>query len=823
MKSKLFIVLVLALLLLAAVSCDKKKSTNNNDTTASEALSNYWVTQTDLTTVLAARDSTMLQITNHIEALYTSKSGKDGYTEIEDLMNLYVNQSEQSATQFDKLITLENAIVPYGYQDKGIFTSIAKGIYTKAKNTVVSSGQMVRSSWRVLSGQQTIRQVVNDPNSGIPFLSGIAEKLQQENAARDAAIREEILANNSEEGMIPIDELPGLTMQEKANAYLNLPDDSPLKMQTRRLVMNWDPDSVQRTAALANELGKTAVNTVGDAYGGPQGEWVNEVINQHLEEGQDAGNTGTCNLNVNEDNGTTNPAILGNKTIIISKNNMPDEDPRITVIMNAPQNLIQPLPTGEYSIIVLADGFIRSTVENLAIVQSQTQNLMAKLLKLADNAIVIETMTADPETVFLGETATINVSCVSTIGKSLDFTWEVTGGTFTNKTSSPAQLKFKPTQEGTFTITVTVEDALGNSKTRSVEVRVIDAQLSVGQYTIVSENFTDNLINPGEQVTINLLVTNNGTEDVTGMVRFEGTNGITVDYDVTATTLLPGENTITGIIIQLPVNYTEIDGAVNFCFDTFDANLNPVTISSPVLFPVDFYVEINPVTSPVTDRVLIVSGRVANPMLTTAMMFLDNDYEQPTTLNLNNGNFSQQIALSGSTTEVQHSVKIVAYSGGNVADASLDFSSLVPVTALRMTLSWDTPGTDVDFWCTDPNGEKCYYGNTTTASGLELDFDDTNGYGPENITTTTIIPGDYLVQAHYYSDHDSNNAIYSNCQVVIRQNEGTADETINNYYGGLSDTGDVWTVTTLTYAKGKWTVKPTNKHSWVNPNTLPAK
>jgi hypothetical protein len=94
---------------------------------------------------------------------------------------------------------------------------------------------------------------------------------------------------------------------------------------------------------------------------------------------------------------------------------------------------------------------------------------------------------------------------------------------------------------------------------------------------------------------------------------------------------------------------------------------------------------------------------------------------------------------------------------------------------------------------------------------------------PENITTTTIIPGDYLVQAHYFSDHDSNNAIYSNCQVVIRQNEGTADETINNYYGGLSDTGDVWTVTTLTYAKGKWTIKPSNKHSWVNPNTLPAK
>jgi hypothetical protein len=713
MKAKLIIVFVLMLFSVVFVSCDKKKTTHDDSIPVSQALSNYWVTQTDLTSILESRDSTMLEISNHIEGLYTEKSGKDGYTEIEDLMNLYVNQSEQSATQFDKLITLENAIVPYGYQNKGIFTSIAKGIYTKAKNTVVSSGQMVRSSWRVLSGQQTIRQVVNDPNSGIPFLSGIAEKLQQENAARDAAIRVEILANNNEEGMIPIDQLPGLTMQEKANAYLNLPDDSPLKMETRRCVMNWDPDSVQRTAALANELGKTAVNTVGDAYGGPQGEWVNEVINQQMQEGQDPGDTGTCNLSVNQD-AINNPVITGSKTIIISKNNMPDEDPRITVIMNAPQTLIQPLPSGEYSIIVLADGFIRSTVENLQIVQSETQNLMAKLLKLADNAIVIEEMTADPATVFLGDTATVDVSCVSTIGQALEFTWDVTPTTYTNKTGSSTQLKFKPTAEGTYTVTVTVEDGLGNSKTRSVEIKAIDAQLTVGQYSILSENFSDNLINPGEQVTISLPVVNNGTEALTGMVRFEGTNGITIDYDVTATTLEPGENTINGITLQLPVNYTETEGTVNFCFDTFDANTNPVTIGAPVLFPVDFYVEINPVTSPVTDRVLIISGRVANPLLTTAMMFLDNDYEQPTTLNLSSGNFSQQIALSGSTTEVQHTVKIVAYSGGNQADASLDFSSLVPVTALRMTLTWDTPGTDVDFWCTDPNGEKCYYGNTTT-------------------------------------------------------------------------------------------------------------
>lgn len=148
------------------------------------------------------------------------------------------------------------------------------------------------------------------------------------------------------------------------------------------------------------------------------------------------------------------------------------------------------------------------------------------------------------------------------------------------------------------------------------------------------------------------------------------------------------------------------------------------------------------------------------------------------------------------------------------------FNSQVPLMALHGTLTWDTSGTDVDFWITDPNGEKCYYANRTTASGLALDVDDTDGYGPENITTSTIIPGDYVVQIHYYSDHNSDVAIGTNCVVVIRQ----GDQTPVNYYGYLSDSGDLWDVTTLHYDAVKgWSVKSGNTHKRVNPATLPAK
>jgi uncharacterized protein YfaP (DUF2135 family) len=609
------------------------------------------------------------------------------------------------------------------------------------------------------------------------------------------------------------------------NYYLNLPDESPLKMNMRRDVMYWDTDERARTANTARDLGETGVKTVGDAYGGGVGEWTNEVLNQHLNAGQSPNDKGTVDLNINKDE-TGTPPITTPKTIIISKANMPDDDPRITVVMNAPQNLVQQLPTGEYNIIVLAQDYIRTTVEQINVAQTQLQEIMAKMLAMQGNAIVINELKAEPETVFLGELSRVNISCVSTIGQNLTFSWTVTGGTYENKSSTATGLVFKPTQEGTFTVTCRVEDALGNFKEKSVQVRVINTRINVTFDSIVNENFWDEKLNPGEIATIALNIQNNSQIAISGLQRVTGTGGIIVNTTPVGATLSANETETWQVQIQIPKLFSEATGQVIYSIDAFDQNNNPVTISAPIEFPVDFYVEINPIqtgTEPITDRVINVSGKVANPQLTTAIMFLDGEYDTPITLNLSNGSFNQQIALSGSAAPVLHTVDVYAFSGSLEGYDTENFTSHVPITALRLTLTWDTNNTDVDFWCTDPNGEKCVYYHTQTASGLELDFDDTNGYGPENITTTNIIPGDYLVQVHYYSDHDWENAIYSNCQVVIRQNEGQANETVNFYYGGLSDTGDVWTVTTLHYDGAKWTQKAVNKHSKVDPKTLPPK
>ncbi len=72
--------------------------------------------------------------------------------------------------------------------------------------------------------------------------------------------------------------------------------------------------------------------------------------------------------------------------------------------------------------------------------------------------------------------------------------------------------------------------------------------------------------------------------------------------------------------------------------------------------------------------------------------------------------------------------------------------------SLRAVLSWDSDNSDMDLWVTDPNGEKCFYGNTLTYQGGLISNDFTGGYGPEEFVLRDAKPGRYRVEAHYFGD-----------------------------------------------------------------------
>ena len=72
--------------------------------------------------------------------------------------------------------------------------------------------------------------------------------------------------------------------------------------------------------------------------------------------------------------------------------------------------------------------------------------------------------------------------------------------------------------------------------------------------------------------------------------------------------------------------------------------------------------------------------------------------------------------------------------------------------AIQITLKWDNTA-DLDLYVTDPVGETIYYGAPSSSSGGQLDIDDRDGIGPENIfwPVGTALTGNYSVEVNHYS------------------------------------------------------------------------
>lgn len=84
----------------------------------------------------------------------------------------------------------------------------------------------------------------------------------------------------------------------------------------------------------------------------------------------------------------------------------------------------------------------------------------------------------------------------------------------------------------------------------------------------------------------------------------------------------------------------------------------------------------------------------------------------------------------------------------------------------RVTLSWDTPTSDPDLhvWSPAPDNEHSAFWNKSINAG-QLDVDDTEGFGPENFTNDTLVPGRFHVAINSY-DLDEETAYRVTVRVV---------------------------------------------------------
>ena len=119
----------------------------------------------------------------------------------------------------------------------------------------------------------------------------------------------------------------------------------------------------------------------------------------------------------------------------------------------------------------------------------------------------------------------------------------------------------------------------------------------------------------------------------------------------------------------------------------------------------------------------------------------------------------------------------------------------------RIELTWDTDGNDVDLhlvrndnW--GSSSDHCYWSNKS-ASYTQLDYDDTDGYGPENITIEdAAAAGTYDIYVKYFSGSVSVNA------TVKVFEEGT----LSNTYTHSFSSSDVNTTTSSYDSSRDWHV-----------------
>ncbi len=202
------------------------------------------------------------------------------------------------------------------------------------------------------------------------------------------------------------------------------------------------------------------------------------------------------------------------------------------------------------------------------------------------------------------------------------------------------------------------------------------------------------------------------------------------------------------------------------------------------------------------DRVITVYGTIVldngNPYTGSYAILSMNGIDQQ--ISVFNGQFTYtNSVVSGQNTIV---VRANGPNGGTGVSGTLTVTGNFTEPDILVTLTWNTPTSDLDLHVWNPLGEHCYFGNTVISDG-NLDVDDTEGYGPEHFTAQTGLAGVYTVQIN---DYDLDLDAYADATVVIKikgrpaQIFGPLHFTVDDGMG--TDPNAWWEVATFTVSGG---------------------
>jgi len=155
------------------------------------------------------------------------------------------------------------------------------------------------------------------------------------------------------------------------------------------------------------------------------------------------------------------------------------------------------------------------------------------------------------------------------------------------------------------------------------------------------------------------------------------------------------------------------------------------------------------ITSPqpgfeVDQKVLVVTGTCADRNLGQAHM-LTNGEAIP--IKLVNGEFSAKTVLRPG----QNNIVVVAENDVGTSEAGVWGTAHIKAAALKVVLTWEAQGPDIDLWVKDPQGKVTNYHHPGPSEGRTLDVDDRSGPGMETYTIEGSVTGRYDIAVHYYA------------------------------------------------------------------------
>ena len=146
-------------------------------------------------------------------------------------------------------------------------------------------------------------------------------------------------------------------------------------------------------------------------------------------------------------------------------------------------------------------------------------------------------------------------------------------------------------------------------------------------------------------------------------------------------------------------------------------------------------------------RVTTIRGRVSGRRFRRAFLYQNGE---PQRVEVVDGEFAQKIGLVPGRNKFY--VRAVDSKGFKTATSNdVDVYADIPRQEVRIVLTWDTAGTDVDLHVVEPSGEECFYKHKSTRSGGSLDTDDRDGFGPETYVLERAPDGLYTISVVYFA------------------------------------------------------------------------